>query len=68
LSFLFLKALLALLVSNAAGSLASGLAGGLAFAAAAGLYALFEIACLDSFNSLHRYHSPLGILKIILSQ
>ena len=52
-SKLFLKALLALLVRNTAGSLASGLAGGLALAAAAVLYALLEIACFDSLDSLH---------------
>ena len=50
---LLADALLALLVSNTAGSLASGLAGGLALAATAVLYAFLEIACFDSLDSLH---------------
>ena len=43
----------ALLVSNAARSLASRLAGGLAFAAAAVLYALNEVTGSEGTNSLH---------------
>ncbi len=43
----------ALLVSNAAGCLASGLAGCLALAAAAVLTALYKVFCFDSLNSLH---------------
>ena len=50
---LFFAALLALLVSNAAGGFASGLAGGLAFAATAVLCALFQISGLNRLNSLH---------------
>ena len=43
----------ALLVCNTAGSLASGLAGCLAFAAAAVLNALLEVARCESLDSLH---------------
>ena len=57
-----------MLICNAAGGLAGRLARGLALAAAAVLYALFKVACLDSLNSLHRYHTPFGIVIIILSQ
>jgi hypothetical protein len=46
---------LALLVSNAAGSLASRLAGGLALAASALLCSLAKILCLKCFNTLHKY-------------
>ena len=48
-----LVAVLALLVSHAAGGLASGLAGSLALAAAALLGALTKITSLDSINVLH---------------
>ena len=48
---------LALLVCNAARCLASGLAGGLAFAAAAVLSALVEVASSQSDNSFHM-HTP----------
>ena len=50
---LLADALLALLVSNTAGSFASGLAGGLAFAATAGLDAGFQVASLDGLDSFH---------------
>ena len=48
---------LALLVGNAARGLASGLAGRLAFAAAAVLFALVEVASFQSDNSFHM-HTP----------
>ena len=48
----------ALLVSNTAGSLASGLAGGLAFAAAAVLGALAQVAGFDGLDVLHVFHLP----------
>ena len=44
---------LALLVSNTAGGLASRLAGGLAFAAAAAVYALVQVTSFDSSDSVH---------------
>ena len=51
---LFLSVLvLALLVGNTAGGLASRLAGGLALTAAAVLYALCEVTGVDGLNSLH---------------
>ena len=50
--FLFL-CVFALLVSNTAGSFASGLAGCLAFAATAVFNALLEVAGSESLNSLH---------------
>ena len=46
-------ALLALLISNTAGSLARRLAGSLALAAAAVLETLLKIACIDRLDSLH---------------
>jgi hypothetical protein len=46
-------AVFALLIGKAAGGLACRLAGGLAFAAAAGLQALGQIASFQSFDSLH---------------
>ena len=52
----------ALLVSNTAGSLASGLAGGLAFAAAAVLYALNEVTGSEGTNSLHCNVLLLGMI------
>jgi hypothetical protein len=48
-----LVAVLALLVSHAAGGLASGLAGSLALAAAAGLNALGQVTSSNSLNTLH---------------
>ena len=48
-----LVAVLALLVSHAAGGLASGLAGSLALAAAAGLNALSQVTSSDSLNTFH---------------
>ena len=45
--------ILALLVSNAAGCLASRLAGCLALAAAAVVNCLYDILCFDSLNSVH---------------
>ena len=48
-----LIAVLALLVSHAAGGLASGLAGSLALAAAAVLSTLAKVASLKSLNSFH---------------
>ena len=53
-SFTFNKLLiLALLVSNAAGCLASRLAGCLALAATTVLNCLYDILCFDSLNSVH---------------
>ena len=52
--------MLAHLVSNTAGGFAGRLAGSLAFAAAAGLYALGQVAGLESLNPVHRY-VPLSI-------
>ena len=52
--------LLALLVCNTAGSLASRLAGSLALAAAAGNGALNEISGFDGLNSLHNESSILN--------
>ena len=49
----FLLGAFALLVSDAAAGLASGLAGSLAFAAAAVLGALAQIAGLDGLDVLH---------------
>ena len=43
------------LVCDAAGGFAGGLAGGLALAAAAGLYALVQVAGLKRFDMLHKY-------------
>lgn len=54
----------ALLVSNTAGSLASGLAGGLAFTATAVLRALAEVLCLDRCDSFHGCVSPFHVLYI----
>ena len=51
------------LVANRAGSFAGGLTRSLALTAAAALDALFEVAGLDRFNSLHRYHTPLRIIN-----
>ena len=48
-----LFALLADLISNAAGSFACGLAGSLALAAAARLESLVQVAGAESFNSFH---------------
>ena len=48
-----LVAVLALLVSHAAGGLASGLAGSLALAAAAGLNALGQVTSSNSLDTLH---------------
>ena len=45
----------ALLVSNAAGSLASRLAGGLALAATAVFNSLLDILGFDSLNSVHYF-------------
>lgn len=47
------KLLLALLVSNCAGSLASGLTGSLASAAAALFSCLLEVSLVDSLDMLH---------------
>ena len=48
-----LVAVLALLVSHAAGGLASGLAGSLALAAAAGLNALGQVTSSNGLNTFH---------------
>jgi hypothetical protein len=50
---LFLVLIFALLVSNAARSLASGLARSLALAAAAVLCGLSDVSCSDSLDSAH---------------
>ncbi len=52
-----LALLLASLICNAAGGLASRLAGGLALAAAAGLDGLLKITGVDSNDSLHYENS-----------
>ena len=52
--------LLALLVSNGAGSLASGLTGSLAFAAATLACALLERRFCDSLNEFHSHISFLN--------
>ena len=51
----FVVLVLAHLVSNTAGGFAGRLAGGLAFATAAGLYALGQVAGFESLNTVHRY-------------
>jgi hypothetical protein len=61
-----LVAILALLVSHAAGGLASGLAGSLALAAAAGLDALGQVTSSDRLDSFHD-KKPLKLDKISLS-
>ena len=48
-----LVAVLALLVSHAAGGLASGLAGSLALAAAAGLHALGQVTSSNGLDTFH---------------
>jgi len=48
-----LVAVLALLVSHAAGGLASGLAGSLALAATAGLNALGQVTSSNGLNTFH---------------
>ena len=53
----FLSAL-ALLVCNAAAGLASRLAGGLAFAAAAVLSAVAQVAGFNGLNVFHEFHLP----------
>jgi hypothetical protein len=52
-SFLLVLALLAVLVSNAAGSLACRLAGSLALAASACYLGLSHISCSDCFDPFH---------------
>lgn len=47
---------LARLICNTAGCFAGRLAGCLAFATAANCYALFQVTCLNGFDSLHGFH------------
>ena len=58
LQLLALFVALALLVSNAAAGLASRLAGGLAFAAAAVLSAVAQVAGFNGLDMFHGFHLP----------
>ena len=62
----FLSAL-ALLVCNAAAGLASRLAGGLAFAAAAVLSAVAQVAGFNGLNVFHEFHLPFSNLWVKFS-
>lgn len=59
--------ILALLVSHAAAGLTGRLARGLAFAAAAVLCALTEVAGLEGLDSFHGFISILSVLIFICS-
>ena len=59
--------ILTLLVGNGAGGLAGRLTGSLAFAAAAVLCALTEVAGLEGLDSFHGFISILSVLIFICS-